>query len=257
MKNKRGSVLLYRFMIWATRTVYPEPEIVGVENIPDEPSIIVGNHAKTHGPIISQLYFPGKSYTWCASQVMHLKEVPAYAFEDFWSDKPKYTHWFYHILSYLIAPFAVSLFNHAHTIETFRDTRIVSTFKQTINLLNEGNNIIIFPEYKAPHNHILCNFHDGFINVARLYYRKTKKELSFVPMYIAPNLRKTYLGKPVKFCASAPIEEERQRICQVLMDEITEIACSLPEHKVIPYDNKIPKKHYPSNKDAAPEKTGE
>ena len=58
--------------------------------------------------------------------------------------------------------------------------------------------------------------------------------------------KKMYLGKPIRFDSAAPIKEERKRICTYLMDEITAIACSLPEHTVVPYNN-IPKKLYPSN----------
>ena len=38
----------------------------------------------------------------------------------------------------------------------------------------------------------------------------------------------------------------RRAICDYLMDAITDIACNLPEHTVIPYRN-IAKKYYPSN----------
>ena len=106
--------------------------------------------------------------------------------------------------------------------------------------------MVIFPEHDADHNHILCEFQDRFIDVAKLYYKKTGKELLFVPLYIAPKLKSMYFGKPIRFDPDAPIAEERSRICKYLMQEITEIAVSLPEHTVIPYRN-IPKKHYPSN----------
>ena len=43
------------------------------------------------------------------------------------------------------------------------------------------------------------------------------------------------------------MEGERSRIRDYLMQEITDIACALPEHTVVPYRN-IPKKYYPSNK---------
>jgi len=56
-----------------------------------------------------------------------------------------------------------------------------------------------------------------------------------------------HLGKPIRFDPDAPMEEERMRICRYLMDEITGIAVSLPEHTVIPYRN-IPKKYYPRNR---------
>ena len=42
--------------------------------------------------------------------------------------------------------------------------------------------MIIFPEYKENYNHVVNRFHDGFVSVAKLYYKKTGKEVSFVPM---------------------------------------------------------------------------
>ena len=53
-------------------------------------------------------------------------------------------------------------------------------------------------------------------------------------------------GKPVKFFAYTPIEQERWRICDYLINEITEIACCLPEHIVVPYSN-ISKQLYTKN----------
>src|SRR5699024_3108133 len=111
------------------------------------------------------------------------KAVPAYAFQDFWSRKPKYIRWFYKLLSYAIAPLSVCIFNEARTIPVYHNKRIVKTFKQTLARLGEGRNIIIFPEHDAPYDHILCDFQTGFVDVARAYYKQTGKVLSFVPMY--------------------------------------------------------------------------
>ena len=46
---------------------------------------------------------------------------------------------------------------------------------------------------------------------------------------------------------SNDIEKERTRICNYLMDSITEIAVNLPLHTVVPYDN-ISKKEYKTNR---------
>ena len=177
---------------------------------------------------------------------MHLKDVPSYAFEDFWSQKPRYTHWFYRLLSYIIAPLSVCVFNNANTIGVYRDSRIISTFKETIKKLQDGASVVIFPEHDEKHNNIIYDFQDKFIDVAKLYYKKTGKEVCFVPLYIAPKLRKMYIGKPTRFNSSAPIDEERERIKKYLMEEISEIAYRLPRHTVVPYRN-IPKKDYPLN----------
>jgi len=236
--------VLYRLIKWIVKLIYPKIEIVGIENLPQEPSIIVANHSKMNGPIACELYFPGKRYTWCAGEMMHMKEVPNYAFQDFWSQKPKYLRWFYRLLSYIIAPLSACVFNNADTIGVYHDSRVLSTFKNTVNKLMEGNNVIIFPEHDVSYNNIVCQFQDKFIDIAKLYYKRTGKELCFVPMYIAPNLKKMYLGTPVPFSAEQNISDERSRICSCLMTQITEIAYSLPLHTVVPYQN-IPKKNYP------------
>ena len=246
MAEKRIS-LAYRFIKGLVRLFYPKTEVVGGENLPDEPCIVVGNHSQMNGPIACELYFPGKRYTWCAGQMMQLKEVPGYAFADFWSEKPRYIRWFYKVLSYVIAPVSVCVFRNAHTIGVYRDARIISTFKNTVKRLSEGANVVIFPEHNVPYNHILCDFQDRFIDIAKLYYKKTGQELQFVPMYIAPDLKTMYIGNPVSFCSEQPMEQERARICEYLKEEITKIAVSLPSHRVVPYRN-VPKKQYPRNK---------
>ena len=124
----------------------------------------------------------------------------------------------------------------------------MSTFKQTIKMLKEDVNIVIFPEKDEKHNNIVYQFQENFIDVAKLYYKKTGIALTFVPMYIAPKLKKMYIGKGICFQGENPIEEERKRISAYLADEITDMARSLPVHTIVPYRN-IPKKFYLTNKD--------
>ena len=256
MAEKKTSIL-FRMIKGSVKLFYPQMHVEGIENLPDEPVIFVGNHCQMNGPIVGELYVPGQPYIWCAGEMMRLKDVPAYAFGDFWSQKPKWTHPLYRLLSYIIAPLSVCIFNNARTIGVYHDTRILSTFKSTVKLLAEGNSLVIFPEHDVKHNHILYDFQDKFIDIAKLYYKKAGKELAFVPMYIAPKLKKLCLGKLVRFCGTEPMDTQRSRICQYLMDEITAMAEALPEHTVVPYRN-IPKKDYPSNlpEERVYEKTG-
>lgn len=244
--EKRKDRWLYLAVKWCVKTLYPRIRVEGLENLPTEGAIIVGNHCKMNGPIASELYAPGKHYTWCAGEMMQLREVPKYAYEDFWSEKPRWCRPFFKLLSYIIAPLSVCVFNNAETIGVYHDTRIISTFRQTVKALQEGANVVIFPEHDEPYDHIICRFQDRFIDVAKLYYKRTGKAVSFVPMYLAPALKTMYLGKPVVFCPGAPMEEERTRIAGELMTAVSSLAQSLPEHTVIPYKN-IPKKKYPSN----------
>lgn len=245
-KHKSFSYWMYRIIRWLVWIFYPSIQVEGQDNLPNDACIIVGNHSQLNGPIVGQLYFPGNPRIWCAAQMMHIREVPEYAFEDFWRNKPKEIRWFYKVLSFVIAPLSACIFNNADTIAVYRDNRLVSTFKQTIRSLESGTNVILFPEHREEYNHIVNRFQEHFIDVARLYYKRTGKKLSFVPLYIAPKLRKAYIGNPVVFQPSVPIEEERKRICRYLMDAITDTAVKLPRHIVVPYTN-MPKNAYPWN----------
>ena len=245
-KRKTASERFYRMLRGLVKGCYPKITVEGLENLPEEPCLLVGNHAQMNGPIIGELYIPGKRAIWCTSEMMRRKEVPAYAYQDFWSEKPRCVRWFYKLLSYIIAPISACIFNEAHTIAVYRDDRILQTFRQTLQRLSEGCRVVVFPEGPEPYNQIVNHFQDGFVDVGRLYGNRTGKPLRFVPMYVAPRLRKVFLGKPVYYNLEAPREQERSRICGELMEAVTELAVRLPRHTVVPYRN-IPKKEYPIN----------
>lgn len=245
MEEKKIS-LSYRIIRGLVKLFYPKIEVIGAENLPDEPALIVGNHSQLHGPVACELYFPGNRYTWCAGQMMELKEVPAYAYQDFWSGKPKYSRWFYKILSYIIAPLSVCIFNNAQTIGVYHDSRIISTFKNTVKRLQEGASVVVFPECYDEYNHIVHAFQENFCDIAKLYYRRTGKALAFVPLYIAPELKQMHIGKPIYYNPDEEMDIQRHRLCVELMDAITDMATALPRHRVVPYPN-LPKKSYPFN----------
>jgi len=230
----------------ARLAVLPEVQACRHGKLPDEPCVIVGNHSQMYGPIAGELYTPGKHDIWCAGEMMHREEVAAYAYQDFWSKKPKWNRWFFKLLSRLIGPLSELIFTNAHTVAVYHDTRLITTFRESIEKLQQGHSMVIFPEHYTERNNIVHDFQDKFIDLARFYYKKTGVALSFVPLYLAPRLKTMYYGKPIVFDPTAPIAEERRRICEALMDAITEIAVSLPEHTVVPYPN-VPKKQYPKN----------
>lgn len=246
--EKKKTTLLFKIIKGTIRTFYGNMEVIGREHLSKGNTIFVANHSQMNGPIAGELFMPDDCYIWCAGQMMELKEVPGYAFKDFWSQKPKWTHPFYRVLSYIIAPLAVCIFNNARTIAVYHDMRVMATFKETLKLLESGANVLIFPEKDEKYNNILYKFQENFIDIARLYYKKSGIKLNFVPVYIAPKLRQIHIGKGIAFDSDSDIKEEKSRISTYLSNEITDMARSLPVHTVVPYRN-IPKRYYLTNKD--------
>ena len=240
----KAITLRYRLIRWLVRVFSPKYRPEGTEHLPEGGCIITGNHSQMYGPIAAELYTPGLHDTWCAGEMMEKQSVADYAFRDFWSKKPKSIRWFYKLLSRMIPGLSVLVFNSAHTIPVYRDTRISETFHRTLDRLEAGSRVVIFPECYEEHNRIVHQFQDRFVDLARYEYRRTGKRLQFVPMYLAPKLGCMIYGEPVEFDPERAIKEERKRIAGLLMDRITEIAIKLPPHTVVPYPN-MPKRNYP------------
>lgn len=234
MKKKN---IVYRFLANIVKLFYGKKEFIGVENLPDAPSLIIGNHAQIHGPLACELYFPAKKKIWCIGNMMNLKEVPSYAYEDFWSMKPKWIRWLFKIISYLIAPICAFALKNADTIGVYKDARLIHTYRESMDYLNEGNHVIIFPENRDDYNEIINEFQDKYIDLARLYYNKYKVALAFVPMYNAARIKKIIIGKPIYYNPNINIEEQRKIINDYLKNQITIIAKEQPKHKVVPYVN--------------------
>ena len=99
---EKKTTIPYKIIKGLVKLFYPRISVEGTENLPNEPLIVVANHTQMNGPIANELYFPGKKYIWCAGEMMQLKEVPTYAYQDFWSRKPNLSGGF-------IKPFPMSL----------------------------------------------------------------------------------------------------------------------------------------------------
>lgn len=237
----------YKVIYKLVKAVFPKYRTYGAENLPDEPCLMIANHSQMNGPIACELYTPGQHWIWCAGQMMEKSEVAEYAYQDFWSFKPKWQAPIWRLAAKAIVPLAVCIFNGAHCIPVYHDHRLYGTFRETVEKVAAGNSVVIFPEQNIKHNNILYDFQEGFVDTALFIYKKTKQKIAFVPEYICPERRTLYYGKPVYFNPDAPLKEERARIKQIMMDEITRMAVSLPEHTVVPYRN-IRKKDYPKNK---------
>ena len=237
---------VFRVVRRLVRAFYPKPEIVGAEHLPEGACIMVGNHAQMNGPIIAELYLPEEPWIWCNGEMMHLKEVPDFAYKDFWSRKPVAIRWFYRLLSYIIAPLSVCVFNSARCIGVYHDARVMSTMRQSLKRLVDGGKLVIFPEHEPRVNHILYTFHDRFIDLGHMYFRQSGKSLAFVPMYIAPRLKKVFLGEPIWYNPEANPAKERTRVISVLSKAVYELAVAQPRHEVVPFRD-VPGEEHPFN----------
>ncbi len=237
MKKKKNlfSRALFRTVRFLVRLVYGKTKVIIGEHTPQTHAVFVANHSQIHGPVVGELFMPKNCYIWCAGEIMNREEFPAYAMEVFWPSPSDKMRPVCERISRWLAPLAACLFSNARTVEVRRDYRIKKTFRESMELLDRGCTLMIFPENDDPCNEILNDFHENFVNLARHYYKKTGISLSFVPVYNAPKLKTTVVGEPIVYQAQNDRKAERRRIVSALSGEITRMARELPRHSVIPF----------------------
>ena len=250
MKKKKISIFskaVFSVFSYLGKIAYRKTKIIGIENLPKTNTVIVANHAQLNGPIIAQLHLPDNFFIWANGQMFNSFDVPSYAMEDFFPFKKGLARPIFKAASYVLAPLMPCIMENARAIPVYHDARIASTFKTSVKMLMKGRNILIFPECHEKNNNIVNEFRESFVDLARLYFKRTGECLTFVPMYIAPNLKTIVYGKPIKYNSSLDKDEQRTAICEYLKAEITNLAIELPRHIVVPYAN-INKKNYPMSK---------
>ncbi len=248
-KKTEKQPLYFRFWARIVKIFYRKRKVEGLENLPEEPCVIVANHSQLHSPLSFELFVPFPRVIWCDSKMMERAEVPQYAEDNFWrdaSEKQKKRRRFW---VKKIARLVGYIFTNAHTLPVYRDARIMQTFRLTEQALLAGKNVVIFPEsdVKNPDNNILFDFNLYFTDIAKIYHKKYGKILTFVPVYNCVEQRKIIIGKNhVKYNPDIKMDEQRKLLCDSLTKEITDIALSLPRHKVVQF---LPSEHDVYSKD--------
>lgn len=247
-KTSRVFKIFYKTLYFFASIKYHGTTILNEKKLSKRDIVIVSNHAQLNGPIIGEILLPKNCFIWANGQMFKKEDVAEYAMEDFFPYKSKWLRPIYKLAAKMLSYLLPGIMANARAVPVYRDMRIVSTFRESVRLLEGGNSLLIFPECHQPNNNIINKLQTNFVDVARFYYRRTGRELTFLPMYISPTLKLCTIGEGIKYNSKGDIELERERITDYLDLEITRLGRSLPKHTVIPFDN-ISSKEYITNKE--------
>jgi 1-acyl-sn-glycerol-3-phosphate acyltransferase len=196
------------------------------------PVILVSNHEGSFGPISVITSFPSKLYPWVDHEITDLRTVATRIQTEFLEAelhlKPPVSTY----LARVIGRICVSLMKNIDAIPVYKESfQIRSTVDRSLQLLQEGKNILVFPENPLkPINEVLCDFYTGFLHLARLYFEKTRKAITFLPIAVNRKVKSILIGKPIDFNGTNPFSEEKIRLKKELESTIYTLYYSLEEN---------------------------
>lgn len=195
----------------------------GIEII--EPAIFVANHEGSFGPVAVYLKLPVKVRPWIISDLMDRKKCPEYLAREFASGELHIPRPFDLVLSGMASRFCIGLFNHIGAISVHsKSRRIMETIAESIVCLEEGGNLLIFPEIPGEAlNKYVKRFKTGFIELAKNVEKTDGDIIRIYPLAASRKYGRIILGKPSLYSIGRPYEEEKARIKQELESSISSL----------------------------------
>ncbi len=195
------------------------------------PVILVSNHAGSFGPLSIITSLPLELYPWVVDETTDARtaarRIQAEFLESELHLRPPFSAW----LARAIALLAAALMRDIDAIPVHQKSRRVrETVERSLELLEQGKNILVFPEDPTRKlNDVLNDFCTGFLHLARRYYERTRKTVLFLPVAVNRKVRAIGVGRPVPFDASVPFAEEKVRLKSELEHRIYELYRSLED----------------------------
>lgn len=210
----------FRIIAWVVRRILPLREVQPLSSLAEQPCIILCRHRNMRGPFYTISRWGGRYlrpwiyYPFCFRKEFYQQMYGYTLTERLHFPKPlaMFASW---LLSIVVTPLMASL----GAIPVYRnDSRIRETFRQSLDLLEQGCNIIIFPDVDYTNNGKVGDVYEGFFMLERMYHKKTGRHLPFVPVQLDTKQKSLRFGNPVSF-TDANFNEERQRVLDAILQQ--------------------------------------
>ena len=190
------------------KTEWEEPFVEG-------PCVFAVNHDGANGPILMCTEFPlrDQCHPWINAPVFDRKAMPEYVRNDFWwkpgcFGEPVIKHVVPRVASWIIPP----LMKGADGVPIYRDQRIMTTFRESVKLLKQGEKLVIFADGIDENGEYKNEIHSGWLALGELFYKSAGQALRIYPVHVCKQERCFYVSKPVFYDPSRRFRDQEQEL---------------------------------------------
>ncbi len=193
------------------------------------PVVFLCNHGEFYGPMACRMYIPVPIRPWAVASMMHdKKSVAQYVYENTTSHQDGMPEIEKRILARMAAWLSVNVMGQLECIPVYRDSpmKLRETFRLTIEAMEAGDNILIFPENpdnKYPREG-MGDLSPGFVMLADLYWKRKGKRMRFLPMYADKSSRTITFGKIFEFNPENKLKDEQERVVAETLRQVRTLA---------------------------------
>ena len=207
-------------------------EVTGYENIQTPgPAIYIANHLGAIGPIAVILSVPIRFYPWIVAEMMDIKRAPRYLYDDFIHPVLHLNGKFGILFSTLLTKITVRLLRSIGSVSIDRFGGWTKEgFRNSLNLLHEGKNMLIFPEdslLPLDPESSMRPFMPGFATLCSLFQAEQGTPLPVYPMAVHSGSEMVSIGKPGFYSQLSHHREAINQFSQMMEERVRRLYLEL------------------------------
>ncbi len=206
--------------------------VIGLHRLPAQgPAIIIANHLGSIGPVEAILSLPQRLYPWVIGEMTDPRRAPRYLYDDFVHPVWGLSGPAGMLVSHIVARIAVGIINGIGSVPVDQNRdRTISAFRRSLQLLAEGQILLIFPEDNLQPAHPELGIHHfrcGFVGLCRMYEREFGGRLPVYPIAVHAGRRQILAGTAVFYEDGRGPREGIQQTCQRLYHSLCDLYARL------------------------------
>ena len=210
---------LVKFFTPKTKFIYLGEKIT-------EPSILLSNHAGVSAPFGFEAFMNEPLRMWGTYQMTKgYKSVKAYYTNIFLKQKhPNYSNFRCKLLGFLLSPLATFYYSGNTVIPTYPDARLKETMRESVETLDNGMSVVIFPEDSSKGYFDQLKFvFGGFAVLCEKLY-KSGRDVPVACCYYHKKKRVCVVDNPIKYSVYRGETFDRNALADKMLKRINELA---------------------------------
>jgi hypothetical protein len=149
-------------------------------------NVLIGHHQNFYGPFLALSWLPDTVSFWVVDHLFNFKDCFNMYYHFTFVETIKLPKLIALILAFLCALLIPPLVRSSRSIPVYRDSKnIMTTFKQSLDILNKDEQVMIFPDVKYNDtSSIMGEVHTGFTHIEKVYNQANNTHIGFVPIII-------------------------------------------------------------------------
>lgn len=172
----------FRLLKQIMKVRYSRPAFIYLGEQFSSGAIILSNHEGTDAPMSLEIYNPAPIRMWGAHEMNSgLVKMYKYQTQVYYHEKKGWNLHLARLFCLIATPLTNLFYKGLNLISTYRDSRLRKTIRESISAIEEGQNIVIYPE-DSTNGYLeqLEGFHAGFV----LLCESLKKKGIDVPIFV-------------------------------------------------------------------------